>query len=143
MIPEGYRVNPAYASNLACPACGAMLMRLPQPFSVVSKAQVAADDDPVTRTESDGFKGVERTVGWRHTATLRCPRCDRLLSPAQAARRSFPEAERPADFLLPEGAGGSAEFLRSLADGLRAGRVGRSSGAPAPEQGTLFGGGAR
>lgn len=142
MIPEGYRVNPAYAPNLACPACGAMLMRLPQPFSVVSKAQVAADDDPVTRTESDGFKGVERTVGWRHTATLRCPRCDRLLSPAQADRRSFAESERPADFLLSASAGGSAEFLRGLADSLRSGRARQAPRAP--EQGSLFSdGGAR
>ena len=129
-VPNGYRVNPAYAAGRACPACGAMLRKLPRPVSAVLKAPAAPDDERVVRLVGDGFKGEERVAGWRHTATLRCPRCKRIWSPGQAARRDFRDSELPADFLVPDGAADGAGFFRSLAESLRSGEA----AAPAPRE---------
>lgn len=135
-VPDGWRVNRRYAANSACPRCGSMLVRLDRPVSATSRERVAADDVEVTAASGDGFKAERRTVGWRHTATLRCPRCDRLYSPAQARRRDFRDSELPADWLVPDrGVEATADVLRGLARSLGTGR--RGFAPPDPEQGEL------
>lgn len=132
-VPPGYRVNPAYAPHSACPACGSMLRRLARPFTVVLRSPAAPDDERIVKIVGDGFKGEERTAGWRHTATLRCPRCKHIWSPAQAVRRDFRAPELPADFFVPEGAADGAGFFSGLAESLKrgdAGRVGRAAAEP-------------
>lgn len=143
-VPDGYRVNRRYAAGSACPVCGAMLTVLRTPVETVSRERLADDDREVAEVVGDGFKGERRVRGWRHRATLRCTRCDRIFSPAQAVRRSFREDELPPDFLVPDrGVEASAEVLRGIARGLRAAPR-RRPAPPAGEQGTLFdGGGAR
>ena len=137
-VPPGYRVNPAYAARSACPGCGAMLRRLARPFTVVLRSPAAPDDERVVKVVGDGFKGEERTAGWRHTVTLRCPRCRRVWSPAQAVRRDFPDSELPQDFLVRDGGEDGAGFFRGLSESLRRGVAGRA-GAPAePRQATIW-----
>lgn len=100
-VPDGWRVNSRYAARSACPGCGAMLVKLETPVRVVSRGpRIAADDAEVESWEGDGYQAKAVAKGWRHTATLRCPRCGRLLSPAQAVRRDFRDSELPADFLI-------------------------------------------
>ena len=100
-VPDGWRVNTRYAARSACPVCGSMLVKLETPVRVVSRGpRIAADDSEVESWEGDGYQAKAVSKGWRHVATMRCPRCGRLLSPAQAVRRDFRDCELPADFLI-------------------------------------------
>ena len=133
-VPEGWRVNARYAPGAACPRCGAMLVRLARPVTTVLPAPAAADDEEVARVEGDAFKGARRVTGYRHRATLRCPACDRMYSPAQAARRSFRDSELPADYLVRDSA--PEDMWRALADSLRRGAPAAAPAAE-PEQPAL------
>lgn len=138
-VPDGYRVNRTYAAHSACPTCGCMLKLLRDPVKVVRHERVAGDDREVTETVGDGFKGSARVKGYVHTATMRCPRCGRVFSPAQAVRRDFRDDELPADYLVPDkGVEATAGMLRRLVADLRAGRATGAPAAAAPEQGALF-----
>ena len=80
--------------------CTSTLVRLETPVSVVLGRRAADDDREVESWESDGYKATAVAKGFRHVATMRCPRCGRLLSPAQAVRRDFAESELPPDFWI-------------------------------------------
>lgn len=138
-IPPGYRVNPSYAAHSACPRCGSMLRVLSYPATMVLRAPAAPDDERIVKIVGDGFKGEERTAGWRHVATLMCPNCGRLLSRGQAVRRDFGERELPADFLVPDRPADGGEFFRGLAESLRSGEAARSGRAPGkPRQALIW-----
>lgn len=99
--PPGYRRNTRYALRSACPSCGSMLVILQTPARIVSRSgRIADDDQEVTSWESDGYKAQSVANGFRHVATMRCPKCGRLLSPAQAVRRDFRDDELPADYWI-------------------------------------------
>lgn len=141
-VPDGYRVNRGYAAHSACPRCGAMLAVLSSPVRFTSPTRIADDDREVTERVGDGFKGETRVRAYEHAATLRCPRCDRVWSPAQAVRRDFSDGELPSDFLVPDtGVEATADVLRRIVAGLRAGGPRRPPAAPpaAAGQPSLFG----
>ena len=99
--PPGYRRNTRYAQRSACPSCGSMLVILQTPARIVSRSgRIADDDQEVASWESDGYKAQSVGHGYRHVATMRCPKCGRLLSPAQAVRRDFRDDELPADYWI-------------------------------------------
>ena len=99
--PPGYRRNSRYAQRSACPSCGSMLVILQTPARIVSRSgRIADDDQEVSCWESDGYKAQSVGHGFRHVATMRCPKCGRLLSPAQAVRRDFRDDELPADYWI-------------------------------------------
>lgn len=138
-IPPGYKVNPAYAAHAACPRCGSMLRALSHPATTVLRSPAAPDDERIVKIVGDGFKGEERTAGWRHVSTLRCPCCGMLLSPGQAVRRAFGERELPADFFVPDRPADGGEFFRRLAESLRSGEAARSGRAAGePEQASIW-----
>lgn len=140
-VPEGYRVNRTWAAHSACPDCGCMLRLMRDPLRVVRRHRVAEDDRELTEAVGDGFKGGRRTVGYEHTATMRCPRCGRVYSPAQAVRRDFRDDELPSDFLVPDvGVEATAGMLGRLVEDLRAGRTRQAAPAPVGQP-DLFGGG--
>lgn len=90
--------NPRYAEHAGCPACRVPLVMLPVPVRFVSDRQLAADDERIVERVSDGFKAGERSRGWRHVATMRCPECGRTFSPAQAARFDWRPGDLPPDW---------------------------------------------
>ena len=99
--PPGYRRNTRYALRSACPSCGSMLVILQTPARIVSRSgRIADDDQEVSSWESDGYKAQSVGHGFRHVATMRCPKCGRLLSPAQAVRRDFKDEELPTDYWI-------------------------------------------
>lgn len=99
--PPGYRRNTRYALRSACPSCGSMLVILQTPARIVSRGgRIADDDQEVSSWSGDGYKATAEAKGFRHVATMRCPKCGRLLSPAQAVRRDFRDEELPADYWI-------------------------------------------
>lgn len=99
--PPGYRKNSRYADHSACPSCGSMLVKLERPVHVVSRSgRIADDDQEVSVWEGDGYKAQAVSKGFRHVATMRCPMCGRLLSPAQAVRADFKDSQLPYDFFI-------------------------------------------
>ena len=99
--PPGFKQNGRYAAGSACPSCGSMLVKLERPVRVVSRSgRIAADDQEVSVWEGDGYKAQSVSKGFRHVATMRCPVCGRLLSPAQAVRTDFKDSQLPYDFWI-------------------------------------------
>ena len=100
MSAEGWVRNPRYAEHAGCPRCRVPLVMMPVPVRYVAPRRVAADDEEVVESVSDGFKASERVRGWRHTATMRCPACGALFSPAQARRFDWRPSDLPADWMV-------------------------------------------
>ena len=153
IAPDGFRKNGRYAERSACPRCGSMLVRLDAPARVVVRGRpIAEDDREVAAKEGDGFKSVTVRRGWLHEATLRCPGCGALLSPAQAVRRDFAPSELPGDFWVPDVPDSPerrALMFARVSDALSRAAASRRRAAappaPAPVQQTLWdasGGGA-
>lgn len=143
--PPGHARNPRYAERSTCPACGSVLEVLRTPAVVVTGRCLSPDSEEVTRTERDGFKAERVTCGFRTRYTLRCPQCDRLLTPGMAVHRDLRPGELPGDYFVPDVADTREARVEAIREGLREIREGRRRRlAPRrpPEQGELpIGGG--